>query len=138
MPGAESDLAPLQAGASASAATNVLEPRLAHDEILGDIDVDRMERVMNTEVEGIRRHSAPDLTRRDNLIDHFTRNSPQLFLVRMKDLAPEHFAQFARAARAVMYEPGQTAVPQGYAIDVTENGLVKLVRASHGRDSSFS
>jgi hypothetical protein len=130
MPGAESDLAPLQAGASASAATDVLTPRVAHDEILGDIDVDRMERVMNTEVESIRGHSMPELLKPGNLVDHFTRNSPQGFLVRMKSLAPERFAQFARAARAVMYEPGQTAVPQGYAVEVSTSGSVKLVRAA--------
>ena len=129
VPGAPSDLAPLQAGAAASWATDALAPRVAYDEILGDIDVDRMERVMNTEVESIRGHASLGLVASD-LVDHFTRNSPQGYLVRMRMLAPEQFSDFATAARAVMYEPGQTAVPQGYAVEVTATGSVRLVRAA--------
>ena len=101
--------------------------RVAHDEVLGDIDVDRMERVMNVEVDGIRSWARVDLLSRDNLIDHFTRNSPQTHLVRIKGDTPERFEHFAKAARAVMYEPGQTAVPQGYSIEVTSEGAIKLV-----------
>src|SRR6202000_1397516 len=91
MPGAACDLAPLQAGAMASSATDVLAARVAHDDILGDIDIDRMERVMNTEVESLRSNASLGLLDGHDLVDHFTRNSPQSFLVRMQGMAPERF-----------------------------------------------
>ena len=103
--------------------------RIAHDELLGDIDVDRMEHVMNNEAEAIRAAAGALFTERQNLIDHFTRNSPQNVLAAMRDrLQAERLKSFTDAVRAVMYEPGQTVVPQGYIIEVSELGAVSLVR----------
>lgn len=100
--------------------------RIAHDDILGDIDVDRMEGVMNREVDAMRQHGS-SFVRTENLVDHFTRNSPQEFLRRMQaSLTRERFERYARAARDVMYELGQTAVPQGFAVAV-DDGRVKLI-----------
>ena len=109
-------------------------PRIAHDELLGDIDVDRMEVVMNSEVEAIRAAAGPLLTASpQNVIDHFTRNSPQALLFAMRDrMHGDGLKSFTDAVRAVMYEPGQTVVPQGYVIEVSELGAVRLVQASRG------
>ncbi len=108
-------------------------PRIAHDELLGDIDVDRMEHVMNSEVEAIRAAAGRLTASPQNVIDHFTRNSPQTVLVAMRDrLQGDGLKSFTDAVRAVMYEPGQTVVPQGYAIEVSDLGAVRLVRVSHG------
>ncbi|MBC7793160.1 MAG: hypothetical protein H7Z43_05600 [Clostridia bacterium] len=101
--------------------------RIAHDDILGEIDVDRMEVVMNREVETMRQHASRDFTRSENLVDHFTRNSPQMFLRGMRaSITRERFESYARAARDVMYELGQTAVPQGFLVAV-DDGRVRLV-----------
>jgi hypothetical protein len=110
-------------------------PRIAHDELLGDIDVDRMERVMNSEVEAIRNAAGPLTALRQNVIDHFTRNSPQTLLFWLRDrLQAERLKRFIDAVRAVMYEPGQTVVPQGYVIEVSDLGAVRLVRSPRGAD----
>ena len=108
-------------------------PRIAHDELLGDIDVDRMEHVMNSEVEAIRATAGPLTASRQNVIDHFTRNSPQIVLFAMRDrLHGERLKSLTDAVRAVMYEPGQTVVPQGYVIEVSDLGAISLVRAARG------
>jgi hypothetical protein len=102
--------------------------RIAHDDILGDIDVDRMEGVMNQEVEAMREHGGA-FVRSENLVDHFTRNSPQMFLRSLQDsLTRERFERYVQGARAVMYELGQTAVPQGFSVAV-QGDRIRLVEA---------
>lgn len=102
-------------------------PRIARDELLGEIDVDRMEQVMNSEVDAIRA-AVPTLTLRQALIDHFTRNSPQAVLEALRErMHGDRLKRFTESIRAVMYEPGQTVVPQGWALDVSDHGVVRLV-----------
>ena len=68
-----------------------------------------------------------------NVIDHFTRNSPQTLLLSLRDrLQSERLKSVTDAVRAVMYEPGQTVVPQGYVIEITALGAVRLVRSPRG------
>ena len=106
------------------------EPRIAHDALLGDIDVDRMEQVMNSEVAAIR-EALPALSVRQALIDHFTRNSPQAVLKGMRErLNSERLNSFIDAIREVMYEPGQTVVPDGFRIDVSDRGVIRLVNGA--------
>ncbi len=106
--------------------------RIAHDELLGDIDVDRMEHVMNSEIEALRTATGLLTASRQNLIDHFTRNSPQSILTAMRDrLSGDRLRNVAEAVRAVMYQPGQTVVPKGYVIEVSERGAVRLVQGAN-------
>lgn len=103
-------------------------PRIAHDELLGEIDVDRMERVMNLEVVAMRASVGSAFVVPQNVIDHFTRNSPQAVLHGMRDRQHgERIERFTDAIRRVMYELGQTVVPQGYSIEVSDMGTVRLV-----------